>query len=334
MATQQAHSSSPTSPFEEVPCCADAMQSEEVVMDCLAMLAASIHLDTAIDSFLETLGCFYNASKVFLFRDEESVSPAVSCAFSWPFSGSSAEKVPAEWFAPWFDALEFEGMLTLSAGDSRLAPLQFFCGAQPEDAVVVPLYTNTSLTGFLCVVHPTQHKADWKVLHAVACLCVVELQKLNLVKEIEYLHQKDPLTDVYNRSSYISALAKSSYPAPESMGVVLVGVKDLKKINSVLGNAFGDSVVQQTAEIMKASLNCDIYRIGGNEFLSLHSSLSSESFQSMVSALRASFADDETYHVSVGTAWTDHDVDVFELISLAEQQLSASKKSAHGQPNS
>ena len=322
MANHEAYSPPPVSPPDW------QLQSEEVVMDCLTMLAASVHLDTAIDSFLETLSCFYGARHALLFctHDEEGV---VSCAFSYPPAACSADHfVPLATFDSWRCAFESDGTLSLTSGDPRLVPLHPFCEAVPSRALAVPLYTDTVLSGFLCVVDPTQQLTEWKVLLAVASLSVVELRKLQLMEQLDYLHQKDPLTDAYNRFSYVSSLAKGYQPVPSTMGVVIASVNGLKTINAVLGNTFGDSVVQQTAELMKQTLSTDVYRIGGDEFISLHPDLNADDFQAGVDALRAAFASNPTCSVSVGAAWSDHDVEIHDLIAQADQQLSANKKAA------
>lgn len=315
-----AHREHPTS-----ICCADEMQSAEVIMDCLTMLAASIHLDTAICSFLESVGCFYGAESVFLFRTELS-EPVVSCASVWPASDfSTADTLDSLSFKEWFDAFDLEGLVHLSDGDARLAALRPFCDRRLTTAVAVPMYVNTALCGFLCVVDPTQHQSDMKVLQAVASLSVVELQKLKLMEELDCLRYKDSLTGVYNRFSYVSRLSELAAQSPASMGVMIVSVNGLKTINSVLGNTFGDSVVKQTAEIMTTLLESDIYRINGDEFLSLHPNLSADAFQIAAKALRAAFAEDMLCTVSVGTAWSDRDIDIYSLIALADHQLDEDK---------
>lgn len=329
MTKQEAHSPPPVSQSDwQSSDRMDLPRSEEVVMDCLTMLAASVHLDTAIDSFLETLSCFYGARCALLFRIQGEEG-AISCSFSYPFAVRNADHVaPLTMFDGWRSTFEAEGTLSLSSGDPRLVPLHPFCGTVPSSALAVPLYTDTTLSGFLCVTDPTQRLTDWKVLLAVASLSVVELCKLRLMEQLDYLHRKDPLTDTYNRFSYVSSLANGCQPAASAMGVIIASANGLKAINTVLGNAFGDSVVQQTAEIMKQTLDTDIYRIGGNEFLSLHPDLSAEAFQEKADALRKAFEANPTYSVSLGTAWSSHAADIHGLIAQAGQLLSANKKAA------
>ena len=112
------------------------------------------------------------------------------------------------------------------------------------------------------------------------------------------------------------------------MGVVIVSINGLKAVNTALGNSFGDSIVQQTAEIMKTTLDTDIYRIGGDEFISLHPDLSADTFEKTVDNLRNTFSMNQACSVSIGVSWSDHDIDVHELASLADQQLNQNKKAA------
>ena len=48
------------------PAADDLVRPEEVILDCLNMLAASLDLTSATDSFLETLGCYYQAEQAWL----------------------------------------------------------------------------------------------------------------------------------------------------------------------------------------------------------------------------------------------------------------------------
>jgi len=321
MAMQDIHSPLPPSQID--------LPAEEVVMDCLNMLAASAHLDTAIDSFLETLGFYYDAQRVFLFQTH-SDTDAVSCSFAWPVSpGDTPNSCSISTFGEWVDAFDSEGSLCLySPDDHRIEPLTTFCAQPPGSALAVPLYTGTVLSGFLCVVNPKQHLTDMKVLLAVSSMSVVELRKLQLMTRLDYLTRKDPLTDTYNRFSYVSSLARSYQSTPSSMGVVFTSVNGLKTVHAVLGLAFGNSVVQQTAEIGKTTLCTSVYRISGDEFVSLHPNLDADAFHTLVAALQGAFAAAGTCDVSIGSAWSAGDVDVHALLAQADQQVSENKKAA------
>lgn len=326
MAIHDTHSPLPPS---QADLSSELVQAEEVVMDCLNMLAASVHLDTAIDSFLETLGCFYDAGHVFLFQTHEEFG-TVSCSFTWPTSFEPPVRTASIYdFSEWIAAFESDGFLRLScADDPRLAPLIPVCTCQPTSVLAVPLYTDLDLSGFLCVVEPKQHSTNLKVALAVASLSVVELHKQHLLAQLDYLHHNDPLTGTYNRFSYVSSLSKSYQPTPASMGVIIVSVNGLKAINAALGLTFGDSIIQQVAEIMKATLCANIYRSSSDEFVSLHPNCSTAEFHELVDGLHAAFDSSEICNVSVGTAWADCEVDIYDLLLQADQQLTENKKAA------
>lgn len=77
---------------------------------------------------------------------------------------------------------ESDGTLCLSAGDQRIMPARHFHDKVPVFLMAAPLYVNTRLAGFLCIVDPVQHFGDMKVLLAIASLTVVELRKLRLME--------------------------------------------------------------------------------------------------------------------------------------------------------
>ncbi len=88
---------------------------------------------------------------------------------------------------------------------------------------------------------------------------------------VSQLAYKDGLTGIGNRTSFqehLVELEKTKLTDP-SIGIVMFDVNDLKYVNDNLGHSFGDSMLVESAKIIKNAFNtadASCYRIGGDEF--------------------------------------------------------------------
>ncbi|MFD2230080.1 GGDEF domain-containing protein [Alkalimarinus sediminis] len=90
--------------------------------------------------------------------------------------------------------------------------------------------------------------------------------------EIRQLSLTDPLTQLSNRRSILSSLAREHERSRRhgiSFSLLLVDLDHFKKINDTWGHPAGDQVLIETAKVLKASVRQNDYvgRYGGEEFL-------------------------------------------------------------------
>jgi diguanylate cyclase (GGDEF)-like protein len=151
--------------------------------------------------------------------------------------------------------------------------------------------------------------------------------------QVQLDHQAtyDPLTDVLNRNGLERAIPSVSATAQRSGAQVLVwfcDVRGLKQANDTHGHAFGDAIIQATADALRASVRANdlIARWGGDEFVVLGEGLhgSAEDLNSRVNAVLAS-ADGPgnawPRAVTVGFASGPGDADVAALIARADTDM-------------
>ena len=128
-----------------------------------------------------------------------------------------------------------------------------------------------------------------------------------LAKQLALAATHDPLTNLYNRKVFheyyrnYSGLARRS---GEPLSVLFIDVNNLKQVNDKQGHEAGDLMIKSAAEIMqKAVRDSDICtRIGGDEFLVLMPSCTSENAGIVASRVLESYT--ETGHVLKGENWS------------------------------
>ena len=101
---------------------------------------------------------------------------------------------------------------------------------------------------------------------------VVIIQRTAEAKYYRELAYKDSLTHVANRTSWNERLKKidADLVTIDSYGVILFDLNNLKKVNDHMGHQCGDEFISSACKIICNVFNdCEVYRIGGDEFLAL-----------------------------------------------------------------
>ena len=107
-------------------------------------------------------------------------------------------------------------------------------------------------------------------LEAVGISRDVSVRKSN-ERQILYLNQHDPLTDLHNRRFYSERLQVLDTAENMPLSMVLIDVNGLKLINDAFGHMAGDKLLVTFAQVLRASLRASdvAARIGGDEFVLL-----------------------------------------------------------------
>lgn len=94
----------------------------------------------------------------------------------------------------------------------------------------------------------------------------------NYKKEINFMAQNDPMTNLPNRRAFNDRLTKILADDNSEGAVILIDIDNFKGINDTLGHLFGDEVLKEVSNRLKAfgAENAFISRFGGDEFLILY----------------------------------------------------------------
>ena len=77
----------------------------------------------------------------------------------------------------------------------------------------------------------------------------------------------------------------------------------MKKINDSNGHEYGDQVIKKVADILKLHVECEAYRVGGDEFTVLCPNMDKQDFQALTEKLIQDFDKNKEYDVSIGHTW-------------------------------
>ena len=125
------------------------------------------------------------------------------------------------------------------------------------------MFTLSIALGIFLIVLFRQGLAVYENIHLLRRLASNET-------ELHHRAERDPLTDLHNRASFIrfvdDQLARR--PADRLCAVMFVDLDDFKHINDSLGHSFGDQAIVVVGERLKACMRDGdlVARLGGDEF--------------------------------------------------------------------
>lgn len=256
---------------------------------------------------------------------------------------------------PWEDTLCYQmitGNAPRVAPDSQSIPAynQLFIKYDVKIGayIGVPLsYSDGSLFGTLCAIHPTiQPEHITKELPLIELLARLLSSFLNAeLKANEQIRcteraqaeaMSDILTGLYNRRGWEELLASEEtrcrqygYPAC----IIMIDLDGLKQINDTYGHSKGDQLIYQASQALKqATRRQDIVaRLGGDEFAVLGIECNILEGEKLAHRIKESFQA-RGISASIGIAERDPSLGLTQAWEEADRAMYACKKSHREKP--
>jgi len=167
----------------------------------------------------------------------------------------------------------------------------------------------------------------------------LELRNRSLVKQLEELSIKDPLTGLYNYRYLQKCLDEELERAQRyghSFFILMIDADHFKDINDTHGHLFGDYVLKKLGELISGELRSTdrLFRYGGEEFLVIMNEISQEEVSKAICRQLATIrshtfafeGQTAKVTVSMGGAFFPQDAESkMELIKAADQALYRAK---------
>ena len=142
-----------------------------------------------------------------------------------------------------------------------------------------------------------------------------------------YYRFHDDLTALLNRSSYKRYKSSLKEETLISMGIVLIDINKLSKINKNYGQDYGDKLLVQTADLIKSIFtNAKIFRVFGGYFQVICENISQEVFSNQINKLRIKSKKQLKDILAIGYSWTDTDIKIDDLLYSSEEKMMIAKE--------
>lgn len=160
---------------------------------------------------------------------------------------------------------------------------------------------------------------------------------VELKKYIDYINAQayvDAMTGVRNKAAYMAEEARLEHLIKEQMAsftIYVFDVNGLKRMNDTKGHEYGDLLIKNSAQCIRAIFGNGVYRIGGDEFVVLTEKQSDDEIQRQFARfdeqLRFFNTENSNYEeelaISKGAASYDpeKDIDFASVFSRADEEM-------------
>lgn len=224
-------------------------------------------------------------------------------------------------------------------------PILFFIDINNKHQAIIGIFISAIVIRQIRVLNENKilvrkYKLINERLESAVLARTKELQEKNI--ELNYLSNKDTLTDLYNRRYLLNKLDEiivNSSKANSKFGILFLDLNKFKNINDLYGHEVGDLLLNEIGNKLQkhSSKNSVIIRQGGDEFVIIYTDIASEEdLQSFANQIISEFDKEiciEKINLRVnfsigGVIYPTDGEDKLTLMKKADMAMYASKKNA------
>lgn len=170
----------------------------------------------------------------------------------------------------------------------------------------------------------------------IACIEVVRniTERKQKEENLRYISSHDILTGLHNRYYFEQEIVRLERGRHFPVSIVMVDVDGLKEVNDKLGHAVGDTLLWQTAVLLRKAFRSEdvVARIGGDEIAVLLPDTGNTVAQEMVARIRKRLRKWNASHdipisLSIGVATAENGSRLLEAQNEADQRIFKNKLS-------
>ncbi len=245
-------------PHEEA---ASALTEEQVLGECVRILAQEEDAEFALHLVLKSTGEYYRASRAYLFSFEEN-SDMARCTHEWLAPGVPSEKeswsqVPCSLKCPAFYARLQEGQPVVS-GQGETFRLNYpheyedLCRENQSWLMLAPVQWKGRLIGCIGVDRPGAFNENPELLRALSIFLAQEYALREMRELLFRTRYLDSHTGLLNRDCYQKDMDALLAHRPETpFGAVYLEVDGLKELVQAQGHTAGDLLLQRLAATLR-----------------------------------------------------------------------------------
>ncbi len=315
---------------------------EETLISCIKTLIEDTETDSAIQTLLSIVAGYYGSQHAYVYEVNYK-EHSICKIHEWQAEHIQASSIttnqilPLKPFQSLLDIFTKKGEIAFKAVDQELEPdniiYKFLKSINVNSILVVPFSVDGKITYFMGTDGPTKNTHQLNLLHSVILFVVDKIKKQNAYNHLVHLSYSDLLTGIGNRNKYNQKIEEFEKNSPETLGYVHIGLNGLKRINELYGEAYGDNILKQSSDILKQYLGDELFRFGGNEFISLHPNISPHDFDQKLSNLRQELKNNNEISLSIGSIYQYKKIDLRKGLGQAYDIMFAAKQKFYKEQN-
>ncbi len=311
---------------------------EQLVNEGLRLALQASAPDRTIEIILEYIGKTLNADRTYIFEKNEAGGD--DNTYEWVAHGIAPEKdnlqnVPPEVCENWYHRFSENKYVVIDDLENirEEDPLQYenLKRQNIHSLVVIPLYNESKILGFYGVDNPPKEMIDYTsdMLQIMGHFITSSLKRRDLVAKLQQMSYSDQLTGCGNRYAMNEHI--ENMPDKESVGIVFCDVTGLKCVNDTRGHEAGDKLIIRACESLRRVFNgYELFRIGGDEFLTLCPGIGQVALNEKVEALKKDM-EENSITMAVGAVWQKEGKKDIDKLLFESEKLMYEDKSAYYQ---
>lgn len=309
------------------------VNNEIIINEGIKMALAEETPDKSIMVLLEYLGKAFKGERAYIF--EETSPKFVANTYEWCANGvsvqiESLENIPEKELEDWY--IQFrqnKSVIIENLEDIKEISPDVYNILKPQDIVslvVCPLVYQKKIIGFYGIDNPpvSNLKYIMTMLNVMASFIVSIINRRELFNKLVNISYYDRLTGAGNR--YAMERAISDVDLTKSIGIIYGDVMELKSVNDTQGHLEGDKLLLGSYDhLCRYFDKKDIFRIGGDEFVVICSSITLEDFKQRISSIKNDM-EHSNAKIALGQIWKQVCDEKIENIIVQADQLMYEEK--------
>lgn len=306
---------------------------ENILLKCMYSLTSSIDFRDALENVLKELGSYYDGDRVYVIELKQK-EQEVRNIYEWKKENViSIRDTGSILLTPANISAQMHNRLRLLRYRGSIEELRSLQPAVYQTLKNLGIHSYFLATldeknfsiGYIGIDNPRNNTDDITVINTLRYLLTNELTKRRMQDKQNFLSYHDEMTGVLNRNSYKEYCENLSEEGLISLGIISLDINGLREINRSHGNSYGDEIVRSVARTLEKEFPFSrVYRFTGDEFLVVCENISYASFRMRLHNLKR--RGHEICSISIGSAWSDADIHLDNLLHNANEQRMIAKQ--------
>jgi diguanylate cyclase (GGDEF) domain len=239
---------------------------------------------------------YYDGERAYLFEFDWDKNVANNtfeiCAKGVKAEIDNLQNMPLEHMRFWLDIFAnrsivvIEDLESLKDDPNRLTEYEVLHAQGIKSLIAVPILSDDGYIGFVGVDNPSANFGNTALLSNLAYFLGVEIGKNHVVRELQDLSYRDPLTGAFNRKGFEQITSKMA-DRNQPFGFLVADIDNFKMLNDTYGHGIGDDVLKEITKLMTSVFRSDdtVFRLGGDEFAVILTGCTAEGWKTICSKI-------------------------------------------------
>ena len=210
-------------------------------------------------------------------------------------------------------------------------------GAKVKSLMLFPLKSGCELLGYIWFTNFDENNTVRikQTLELMTYFIGSEVSNYQLFARLNLVSTLDMLTGVFNRNEMnnrVTQLSVDNLPNRKNIGVIFADLNGLKKMNDNFGHSAGDTLLKESAKILKDSFpDGEIYRAGGDEFMVLLRDTNEDTLIKKVAEIKDKASKTEHVCFAAGYCFDEDCNNIHYAMRIADGRMYEDKKQFYEQ---